>query len=68
VHLGLFDDYQTLADLAYLGMDKEYFCDAIELPHRKPRKSKKHPPTQLNEQQRAAHQQHATKRVKIEQA
>src|SRR4051794_11557224 len=68
VNLGLFDDYQTLVDLGYLGMNKDYFCDAIELPHRKPRKSKKNPYTQLSEQQQADNHQHAARRVTIENA
>ena len=68
VNLGLFDDYQTLVDLGYLGMDKDYFCPTIELPHRKPRKSKNNPHTQLTEQAKEDNRQHATKRVKIENA
>jgi hypothetical protein len=68
VNLGLFDDYSTLVDLGYLGMDKNYFSDSITLPHRKPRKSRKNPLTTLNEQQRADNQQHAARRVKIENA
>jgi hypothetical protein len=68
VNLGLFDDYQTVVDLGYLGMDKDYGGESIKLPHRKPRKSKKQPHTQLSEQQKDENQQQATIRVKIENA
>lgn len=68
MNLGLFDDYQTLADLGYLGMNKDYFTDSVQLPHRKPRKSKNNPHTTLNEQQKQENRQHATIRVKVEHA
>jgi hypothetical protein len=68
VNLGLFDDYETLVDLGYLGMDKAYFCASIHLPHRKPRKSKANPHTALTEQQARENRQHASRRIKVENA
>ena len=45
-----FDDLNILVDLAYLGMSKDYRSENILLPHKKPRKSKKNPVTQLTEE------------------
>lgn len=49
-------------------MSKDYFCDAIHLPHRKPRQSKKHPDTKLTEQQKQENRAHARLKIKIEHA
>ena len=38
-----FIDIDVLVDLAYLGMAKAYRSENIQLPHKKPRKSKKNP-------------------------
>src|SRR2546429_9760684 len=38
-----FTDINVLVDLGYLGMQSDYCGDQIEVPHKKPRKSKKHP-------------------------
>src|SRR5688572_10803236 len=68
VNLGLFDGYQTLVDLGYLGMDKAYFSPTISLPHRKPRKSKLHPITRLSEQEKQENKTQASMRIKVENA
>ena len=68
VNLGLFDDYRTLVDLGYLGMNKDYFTNSIQLPHRNPRTSKKNPHTELTQEQKQENHQHATIRVKVENA
>lgn len=68
VNLGLFEGYTTLVDLGYLGMNKDYFCEAIQLPHRKPRKSKSNPTTSLTPQQKQENKAHARLRIKIEHA
>jgi hypothetical protein len=68
VNLGLFADYRTLVDLGYLGMDQDYFTDSVQLPHRKPRKSKKNPHTELTQAQKQENREHATIRVKVENA
>src|SRR5260370_10295395 len=38
-----FTDINVLVDLGYLGMQSDYCGDQIEVPHKKPRKRKKHP-------------------------
>jgi len=68
VNLGLFEGYQTLVDLGYLGMNKDYFCDTIHLPHRKARQSKTNPDTKLTPQQKQENRAHARCRIKIEHA
>ncbi len=57
-----------LVDLGYLGVVADYAMGAESLPHRKPRRSKKHPLTALNDRQRADNQAHARRRVKVEHA
>ena len=68
VNLGLFEGYGTLVDLGYLGLNKDYFCATIHLPHRKPRKSKKRPEFKLTAWQKHENQCHARLRIKIEHA
>jgi hypothetical protein len=65
-HLGLLDTYQVLADLGYLGLPVNYGPGSIELPHRKPRRSKAHPDTCLTDEQKQVNSQHARIRVKVE--
>ncbi len=36
VNSGLFNDYQTLVDLGYLGIDKDYFTNSVQVPHESP--------------------------------
>jgi len=68
VNLGLLDLFQVLADLGYVGVVKDYDLPAESLPHRKPRRSKKHPDTCLTADQRAHNKAHARRRVKVEHA
>lgn len=67
-NLGLLDLYQVLVDLGYLGIVADYELPVESLPHRKPRRSKKHPHTALTEMQRAENRTHARRRVKVEHA
>ena len=39
-------DITVLVDLGYLGMQSDYRGDQIDVPHKKPRKSKKNPSPQ----------------------
>ena len=48
-----FTDINVLVDLGYLGMQSDYCGDQIEVPHKKPRKSKKNPSPRLSEEQKA---------------
>ena len=67
-NLGLLDLWQILADLGYLGLVPDYDLAPESLPHRKPRRSKKHPLTALTDTQRADNRAHARRRVKVEHA
>lgn len=68
VNLGLLDLFQVLADLGYLGVVKDYDLPAESFPHRKSRRSKKHPKTCLTADQCAHNKTHARPRVKVEHA
>ena len=43
--LDWFVDLHVRVDLGYLGMKSDYRGDQMEVPHKKPRRSKKHPST-----------------------
>lgn len=64
--VGLLDGYQVVADLGYLGMPVDYGSATMELPHRKPRRSKAQPDTSLTDAQKQFNRQHARIRVKAE--
>jgi len=63
-----FDDLNILVDLAYLGMSKDYRSENILLPHKKPRKSKKNPVTQLTEDQKIENRALSGIRIFVENA
>ena len=63
-----FDDLDVLVDLAYLGMSKDYRGENIFLPHKKPRKSKKNPITQLTDEQKAENRALSSIRIFVENA
>ena len=63
-----FDDLNILVDLAYLGMSKDYRSENILLPHKKPRKSKKNPVTQLSEEQKIENRALSGIRIFVENA
>lgn len=48
-----FESIHALVDLGYQGILDDYRAENIEIPHRKPRKSKKNPLTELSCQQKA---------------
>src|ERR1041384_5849136 len=52
--LDWFTDINVRVDLGYLGIQSDYRGDQIDIPTKKPRKSKKNPNPQLSEEQRAA--------------
>jgi hypothetical protein len=64
----LLDLFQVLADLGYLGLVADYGVAPESRPHRKPRRSKRKPQATLTDEQRAANQLHARRRVKVEHA
>lgn len=63
-----FDDLDVLVDLAYLGMSKDYRSENIHLPHKKPRKSKTNPVTQLTDEQKAENRALSQIRIFVENA
>ena len=68
MNLGLLDLFALLADLGYLGLVSDYDLPPASLPHRKPRRSKKHPAAALTADQRADNCAHARRRVRVEHA
>lgn len=63
-----FTDLKVFVDVGYLGMQADYRGDQIEVPHKKPRKSKKTPNPQLREEQKAANQTLSRVRIFVEHA
>ena len=63
-----FTDINVLVDLGYLGMQSDYQGEQIEVPHKKPRKSKKNPSPQLSEEQKAMNKALSQIRIFIEHA
>src|SRR6516225_6795773 len=55
-------------DLGYLGMQSDYKGDRIDIPTKKPRKSKKNPNPQLSDAQKAANTVLSQIRIFIEHA
>ena len=63
-----FEFLQVFVDLGYQGIVSDYVGDAIHLPHKKPRKSKKNPVTSLSDQQKAENQALSKIRILVENA
>jgi len=63
-----FSDIRVLVDLGYLGIQSDYEGDQIEVPHKKPRKSKKNPDPKLTDQQKAENKALGQVRVFVENA
>jgi hypothetical protein len=63
-----FTDLHVLVDLGYLGIQTDYAGEHIEVPTRKPRKSKKNPNPHLTEVQKAANRAISRMRVFVENA
>ena len=63
-----FTGLEVFVDLGYLGMQADYRGDQIEVPHKKPRKSKKTPNPQLSEEQKAANKTFSRVRIFVEHA
>jgi hypothetical protein len=66
--LDWFTDIHVRGDLGYLGMQSDYRSDRIDIPTKKPRKSKKHPNPQLSDEQKAANTALSQLRIFIEHA
>lgn len=66
--LDWFTDIHVRADLGYLGMQSDYRSARIDIPTKKPRKSKKPPNPQLSAEQKAANTALSQVRIFIEHA
>ena len=63
-----FADIQVRVDLGYQGIQSDYKGDQIEIPMKKPRKSKQNPTPQLSDEQKAANKALSQVRIFIEHA
>ena len=61
-------DIHVGVDLGYLGIQSDYSGDQIDIPTKKPRKSKKNPNPQLSDDQKAANKVLSQVRIFIEHA
>jgi len=59
---------QVLVDLGYQGILSDYIGDEIQIPHKKPRKSKKKPVTSLTDEQKAENRALSSIRILVENA
>jgi DDE superfamily endonuclease len=66
--LDWFIDINVLVDLGYLGIQSDYGGDQIEVPHKKPRKSKKNPSPELSDEQKATNRALSQVRIFVEHA
>ena len=66
--LDWFRDLEVWVDLGYQGIQSDYEGDMIEIPHKKPRKSKKNPNPELTAEQRAENKAVSQVRILIEHA
>ena len=66
--LDWFADSNVLVDLGYQGIQSDYDGDQIDIPHKKPRKSKKNPETSLSDDQKAENKTLSKVRIFIEHA
>src|SRR6266487_1568299 len=66
--LDWFTDLYVRVDLGYLGIQSDYSGDQIDIPTKKPRKSKKHPNPQLSDTQKAANTVLSQVRIFVEHA
>ena len=63
-----FETIHALLDLGYQGIVNAYQAANIEIPHKKPRKSKKKPQAQLTDEQKAENQALSRIRIFVENA
>jgi hypothetical protein len=67
-NLDWFSEINVLVDLGYLGIQSDYEGDGIDIPHKKPRKSKKNPDPKLTDEQKAANRILSQARIFVENA
>ncbi len=66
--LDWFSDLEVWVDLGYQGILSDYEGELIDIPHKKPRKSKKNPNPELTEEQRSENKAVSQVRIFIEHA
>ena len=66
--LDWFADIHVRVDLGYLSIHSDYGSDRIDIPTKKPRKSKKNPSPQLSDEQKASNKALSQIRIFIEHA
>ncbi len=64
--LDWFSIFDIFIDLGYQGFGEDYKTKKVFIPHKKPRKSKKHPNTELTQQQKDENREMGRKRVVVE--
>jgi hypothetical protein len=57
-----FDEFRVQVDLGFFGIEKDYNCKELSIPHKKPKKK------ELNAEQKVENKFLAGKRVRVEQA
>lgn len=63
-----FEFLEVLVDLGYQGILTDYVGEGIQVPHKKPRKSKKNPVTSLTDEQKADNRALSKIRIFVENA
>ena len=63
-----FKDIHVRVDLGYQGMQSDYHLDQLDIPHKKPRKSKKNPHPELSAVQKAVNKALSQVRIFVEHA
>ena len=63
-----FSDIHVRVDLGYQGIQSDYKSDQIDIPHKKPRKSKKNPHPELSTEQKAVNKALSQVRILVEHA
>jgi len=63
-----FVELEVLVDLGYLGLQKDYAGEQLQVPTRKPRKSKANPEPKLTPEQKAANRAISQIRIFVENA
>ena len=63
-----FEHIRVLLDLGYQGIQSDYEGDNIEIPHKKPRKSKKNPQPTLTNEQKLENKTLSANRIFVENA
>ena len=66
--LDWFSDIDVRVDLGYQGIASDYSGNQIEIPTKKPRKSKKNPDPKLSDEQKAANKALSQVRIFVEHA